>query len=52
MAKVEVRDEGAVRLLTLNRPEVHNCVDGETAVLLAETIERFGADDGAKKSSW
>ena len=48
MAKMEVRDEGAVRLLTLNRPEVHNCVDGETAVLLAEAIERFGADDGAK----
>jgi enoyl-CoA hydratase/carnithine racemase len=47
MAKVEVRDEGAVRVLTLNRPEVHNCVDGETAALLGEAIERFAADDAA-----
>ncbi len=48
MAKVEIRDEGAVRVLTLNRPEVHNCVDGETAVLLAEAIESFGAADRLK----
>jgi enoyl-CoA hydratase len=44
MAKVETRDAGGVRVLTLNRPEVHNCVDGETAVALAEAILAFAAD--------
>lgn len=48
MATVETRDEGAVRVLTLNRPEVHNCVDGETAVGLAEAILDFGADAAAR----
>ncbi len=48
MAKVEVRDEGPVRVLTLNRPEVHNCVDGETATRLAEAIEAFAADERAR----
>jgi enoyl-CoA hydratase len=45
MAKVEVRDEGPVRVLTINRPQVHNCVDGETATLLAQAIEAFAAED-------
>ncbi len=45
--KVETRDEGGVRVLTLNRPEVHNCVDGETATALAEAILAFAADDRA-----
>lgn len=48
MAKVEIRDEGAVRILTLNRPEAHNCVDGETAGLLAAAIERFAGDQAAR----
>lgn len=30
--------------LTINRPEVHNCVDGETAVAIAESIESFKED--------
>jgi enoyl-CoA hydratase len=47
MAKVEIRDEGAVRVLTLNRPEVHNCVDGETATGLAEAVLAFAADGAA-----
>ncbi|HEV8308688.1 MAG TPA: enoyl-CoA hydratase-related protein [Methylomirabilota bacterium] len=47
MAKVLVRDDGPVRVLTLNRPEVHNCVDGETATHLAEAIQAFAADAGA-----
>lgn len=45
MAKIDIRDEGGVRVLTLNRPEVHNCIDGETAVLLAEAIELFAATE-------
>lgn len=48
MAKVEIRNNGAVRILTLNRPDVHNCVDGETAVLIGETIERFRTDEEAR----
>lgn len=44
MAKVEVLRSGAVCVLTVNRPEAHNCVDGETAALLAEAIKAFAAD--------
>ncbi|MCL6639972.1 MAG: enoyl-CoA hydratase/isomerase family protein [Candidatus Rokubacteria bacterium] len=48
MPKLLVETRGPVTLLTLNRPEVHNCVDAETAVLLAQAIERFAADDAAR----
>jgi enoyl-CoA hydratase/carnithine racemase len=48
VAKVETRDDGAVRIVTLNRPEVHNCVDGETATRLGQAIEAFAADDRAR----
>lgn len=48
MPKVLLREDGAVRILTLNRPDVHNCVDGETATLIAEAIEGFAADPGAR----
>lgn len=48
MGKVEVRNEGAVRLVTINRPDVHNCIDGETAVMLAEAIEAFRAADSSR----
>ena len=47
MAKVLTEQRGAITLLTLNRPEVHNCVDAETAVALAEAILAFGADETA-----
>ncbi|MGZ4189870.1 MAG: enoyl-CoA hydratase-related protein [Actinomycetota bacterium] len=46
--KVLVERHDAVTVLTLNRPEVHNCVDGETAEAIGETIETFAADDGAR----
>ena len=48
MASVEVERRGPVTVLTLNRPEVRNAVDGETAVALAGAIEDFGSDDGAR----
>jgi enoyl-CoA hydratase/carnithine racemase len=48
MAKVEVESRGPVRVLTLNRPEVHNAVDGETAELITSAIESFAADDDAR----
>ena len=47
MAKVEVRREGAVTTVTINRPEVRNAVDGETAHLLAAAFREFDADPGA-----
>ena len=46
--KVEVERRGAVWVLTLNRPEVHNAVDGETAELITAGMERFSADDEAR----
>lgn len=45
---IRVTDQGAVRVLTLNRPESHNCINGETAEAICETIERFGADPSAR----
>ena len=46
MSKLLVDKQGAVTLLTLNRPEVHNNVDDELACLLADAIIEFGEDDG------
>ncbi len=39
----ETRDRALV--VTINRPDVRNCVDGETAGLLFEAVEAFRADD-------
>lgn len=47
MAKVLVERRGAVTILTVNRPEVHNNVDAETAVALAEGIDAFADDEAA-----
>lgn len=47
MSKLLVERRGAVTLLTLNRPEVHNNVDRDLAVELAEAIGEFGEDDAA-----
>jgi enoyl-CoA hydratase len=38
---VHYQTEGAVATVTIDRPEVANAVDGETARLLVETFERF-----------
>ncbi len=37
--------DGDVAIVTINRPEVRNAVDGPTAALLAEAFRRFDADD-------
>jgi enoyl-CoA hydratase len=39
---------GAAAVLTIDRPERRNAVDGPTAELLLEGFERFEADDGAR----
>jgi enoyl-CoA hydratase len=43
-----VEKQDHVTVFTLNRPEVHNNVDQDTAIALAENIEAFVADDTAK----
>lgn len=45
MAKVETRVEDRILVIEVNRPEVRNAVDGETADLLAAQWERFRDDD-------
>src|ERR687896_1221787 len=38
---------GAAAIVTIDRPERRNAVDGPTAAALLEAYERFAADDGA-----
>jgi enoyl-CoA hydratase len=44
---VEIDDRGAVRIITINRPEVRNAVDAATATALADAFRAFDCDDGA-----
>lgn len=46
--KLLIENRGPIRILTINRPEKRNCVDGATAVGLGEAIEAFGADGNAR----
>jgi len=48
MSKLLIERDGDVTLFTLNRPEVHNNVDADLAVELAEGIMAFSDDDAAK----
>jgi enoyl-CoA hydratase len=42
---VHFETDGPVATVTIDRPEVANAVDGETARLLVEAFERFDADE-------
>jgi enoyl-CoA hydratase len=42
---VHVTREGTVCIVTIDRPEVRNAVDGPTAALLADAFRSFDADD-------
>lgn len=42
---VHVRTDGPVCVVTIDRPEVRNAVDGPTAALLADAFRAFDADD-------
>jgi enoyl-CoA hydratase len=46
--KVKIEREGAVVTVIINRPEVRNAVDNETAEGLAEAFKLFESDDTAK----
>lgn len=41
---VRVEHDGAVTIVTIDRPEVRNAVDGPTAALLADAFRAFDAD--------
>ncbi len=45
MSKVIFETDGDVAVVTINRPEVRNAVDDETAALLVDAFTRFGADE-------
>jgi enoyl-CoA hydratase len=42
---ISVRDDGPVRIVTIERPERRNAVDRATAAALAEAFRAFDADD-------
>jgi enoyl-CoA hydratase len=46
-SKVLYEQEGPVVVITINRPEVHNCIDGETAEGLYQAWTRFRDDPSA-----
>lgn len=46
--KLVVERRGAVTLLTINRPEAHNCIDAETADAISEAVESFARDADAR----
>lgn len=46
--KIKVESRGAVRIVTISRPDQRNCVDGETAEGLGRAIEDFGSDVEAR----
>jgi enoyl-CoA hydratase len=48
MHKLRVERNGEILVVSLNRPEVRNAVDEETAARLHEEFRRFDADDGLK----
>jgi len=45
LTEVHETDGGKIFQITINRPEVYNCVDGETAGLLLDAWKRFRADE-------
>jgi enoyl-CoA hydratase len=48
MPKVEVEREGPVAIVCLNRPEVHNAIDAETARLLNDALLDLRDDEAAR----
>src|SRR5215218_10732403 len=45
---VDYERRGAAAVITIDRQERRNAVDGPTAELLQEAYDRFEADDGAR----
>jgi enoyl-CoA hydratase len=45
--RVIIEQEGTVRIISINRPEVRNAVDGKTANALFKAFQDFDADPTA-----
>ena len=45
MSTVRYENDGPVAIVTIDRPNVRNCVDGPTAAELAAAFRRFDADE-------
>lgn len=45
---VRVEQDGDVTTVTIDRPEVHNCVDSATAAALEDAVRSFDADPAAR----
>src|SRR3954471_3762965 len=48
MATVDVRRDGTTTVVTIDRREVRNAVDGPTAAALLAAFEEFDADDAQR----
>jgi enoyl-CoA hydratase len=48
MANIQVEKKGPVTTVIINRPEVRNAVDRQTAQELADAFREFEADEGAR----
>ena len=48
MNKLRTERDGEILVISLNRPEVRNAVDEETAAALHEAFRRFDADEGLR----
>ncbi len=48
MSNVEIEKLEEITIVSINRPEARNAVDGPTAVLLADAFRDFDADPGQK----
>lgn len=48
MSAVTIEQRGAIRVVTINRPDARNAVDGVTAALLADAFREFDADDESR----
>ena len=45
IGNVRYQAEGSTAVVTIDRPEVRNCIDRETSLALAEAFRRFSADE-------
>ncbi len=48
MTTCRIEDHGSVRVVTIDRPQVRNAVDGPTSRALADAFRAFDADDSAQ----
>ncbi len=48
MSKLTIRDDGSVRLLTMNRPEKRNALDNELTQTLLRALEAAEAEEGIR----